>query len=282
MKNLLILPLILIPIICPGESNVPSPLAAYGHPGDVITGPEDTPWIVFAEHAEAREAPIDSARLVHLLDEGNTFVGEMVTDAETDIDWIRTQDFEREAFVVRSAVHRIHPNNLVEGNIPYGTEVVDRRWGLPLEYEPDDLTLVPAEWSSGNREYQLREEARDALVRMFEAARADGVELRVVSAYRSGPTQKSIYTRNIGRNPAQRSSAPPGHSEHQLGTCVDITDREAAHNFSRTFDLLPEGMWLEANAPRFGYHRSYRPENVGQSGYISEPWHWRYWGVGTE
>jgi hypothetical protein len=280
----LLLALAASPLLLAGCSSVTTPVSSNPEPKltEVMAAAPEVPWIVFTEHAEARDIAQENGRLVRLLDQGATFMGETITHPGTDIDWVRTTDFGREAFVIRAAVHRIHPDNRVEGNIPIGSEKVDRWWGLPLDYEPDDLAPVPAEWAGDaerERPYQLRVDARDALLRLLEAARADGIEIRVISAYRSGSTQRSIFLRNITRSgAAQRYSAPPGHSEHQLGTCVDLTDAARQHDFSRTFDEQPEGQWLEQNATRFGFVRSYRPGNVDQTGYISEPWHWRYWG----
>jgi hypothetical protein len=278
------LALVATPFLLAGCSSVTTPVSSTPEPQptQAVAAPPEVPWIVFTEHAEARDIAQENGRLLQLLDRGQTFMGETITHPGTDIDWVRTTDFGREAFVIRAAVHRIHPSNVVDGNISIGSEKVDRWWGLPLEYEPADLAPVPMEWSGDverERPYQLRAEALDALVRMLEAARADGIEIRVISAYRSGSTQRNIFLRNITRSgAAQRYSAPPGHSEHQLGTCVDLTDAAQQHDFSRTFDEQPEGKWLEQNATRFGFVRSYRPENVDQTGYISEPWHWRYWG----
>ena len=256
-------------------------------------------WIVFMEETVVRDAPSSEATILGRLNGGDELDGEYHVDPETDEEWLILESHEGDGassearhdakrYVTRTAIHRVHSANIVEGDLDYGAEVVNRWWGLPLEYEPSDLVEIPSEWTGGGgrsrlnperrRSHRLRADVADALARMFEAARGDGVELRVISAYRSGERQKRIYTRNVQKNRAQRSSAPAGHSEHQLGTTVDISDAESKHNFSRTFDELPEGKWLTKNAERFGFHRSYYPENVVDTGYISEPWHWRYKG----
>lgn len=114
---------------------------------------------------------------------------------------------------------------------------------------------------------------------MLDAARRDGIEIRVLSSWRSGNYQLGLYTRAIERNGrSQRASAPPGHSEHQLGTVVDLCDVEEREVLTQEFGETPQGEWLKGNAARFGFHLSYTRENSAVTGYIPEPWHWRYWG----
>jgi len=126
----------------------------------------------------------------------------------------------------------------------------------------------------------LRAEALNAFLAMAQAARKDGAELRIVSSYRSGSYQEGLYERAVRRDGlSQRYSAPPGHSEHQLGTTVDLSDARGTsvleEGFARTF----ESRWLEQNAERFGFRRSYRDDTVARTGYVTEPWHWRYHGA---
>jgi LAS superfamily LD-carboxypeptidase LdcB len=246
------------------------------------TGPADAPWIVFTEACIARENPRTDAPVVRRLVRGDQVVGPCHVEHATDEEWILADIDGERAYVPRWNLHRIHPDNQVAGNLPYGHEIVDRWWGLPIEYEPDDLVAVPKEFcDSDPKEYRLRAKAHAALLDMLRAARADGLDIRVGSAYRSGPYQVGLYTRAVDRDgPRQRYSAPPGHSEHQLGTCVDLLDAEEKFVLVDEFKNTPHSAWLEKHAARWGFRRSYYPENVAQTGYISEPWHWRYHGRG--
>ena len=72
--------------------------------------------------------------------------------------------------------------------------------------------------------------------------------------------------------------AKPGHSEHQLGTTVDLCGLDPATVADPAFGLTREGQWLESNAARFGFRLSYTPQNTRQTGYVPEPWHYRYIG----
>ncbi|MSP23503.1 MAG: D-alanyl-D-alanine carboxypeptidase family protein, partial [Dehalococcoidia bacterium] len=46
-----------------------------------------------------------------------------------------------------------------------------------------------------------------------------------------------------------------------------------------SFAVSPSGRWLAANASRFGFAMSYPPGGEPITGYIYEPWHFRYIGV---
>ena len=247
----------------------------------MTTTPDTTsPWTVFAAGAIAREEPRQDAPVVQRFDPGYQLFGTYHVNADTDEEWIALDQEDGPAFLPRWTVNRVHPGNRVDGDIPVGTAKVDRWWGLPVVYEPSDLAPVPEEWKyEPTRDYPLRREALHALLDMLAAARHEGIEIRVASAYRPGKYQQDLYERAIARDgAAQRYSAPPGHSEHQLGTCVDLTDPPGRHCLKESFNDTPQGQWLAQNAARFGFKRSYFPENTQETGYISEPWHWRYWG----
>jgi len=122
----------------------------------------------------------------------------------------------------------------------------------------------------------LRKDAEAALESMAAAARRDGVTLVASSSYRSWEYQKGLYERNVrelGKETADRESAPPGASQHQLGTAVDfgsITD-----DFART----RAGKWLSAHAGEFGWSLSFPDGYEAVTGYRWECWHYRYIGV---
>lgn len=115
---------------------------------------------------------------------------------------------------------------------------------------------------------------------MIDAAREDGIDMRVSSPYRSGTYQQVLFGNAVSRRGLnQRGSAPPGHSEHQLGTTVDISSPSTGR-FLRNSD--PQHVWLRENGHRFGFRQTYTAENRAETGYIEEPWHWRYMGGDRE
>ncbi len=146
-------------------------------------------------------------------------------------------------------------------------------------YAPDDIVPVPMEinqiW-----QYHLRLEARDQLVLMWEAARADGVELKVISAYRDYVTQQTLfrdYASRRGEEKANTFSARAGQSEHQLGTAVDFGGTSV--DLSPAFADTAPGRWLAEHAHEYGFAMSYPEDSQEVTGYIHEPWHFRYIGM---
>lgn len=159
--------------------------------------------------------------------------------------------------------------------------LVTKEQGISAGYVPPDLTPLPARLSASNG-VRLRQVAADAVVELIDAARAEGQELFVLSGFRSYEEQDRVMKQEIalvGRATAEKQVAPPGHSEHQLGLAADITSRRAPYELRRQFGQEPEGKWLAANAPRFGFVISYPEGKEAITGYSYEPWHIRY--VGT-
>ncbi|MEE8346375.1 MAG: M15 family metallopeptidase [Dehalococcoidia bacterium] len=160
--------------------------------------------------------------------------------------------------------------------------IVDKEHGLPSAYVPPSLVEIPPEWMApGLPSRLLRKEAAEALIVMLRAARAEGHELRASSAYRSYEEQATTFRYwidQLGEEEARRVSAPPGHSEHQLGTTVDLTSASVGWQLEQRFGQTPEGQWLAAHAHEYGFPLSY-PQGVEEiTGYTYEPWHFRYIG----
>ena len=153
--------------------------------------------------------------------------------------------------------------------------LLDPHYRLAPSHVPTGLVRITAAAVPSKRgAYLLKREAATALASLFAAARAEaGVGFTINSAYRSFRAQVTLYAATIaakGAAYARRYTAIPGHSEHQLGTAVDLRQGNRA--------LGPIGRgWLGANAYRFGFVRSYTAA-VGLTCYASEPWHWRYVG----
>ena len=146
------------------------------------------------------------------------------------------------------------------------------------KYAPDDLVELSPELSVKKR--RVRRQVADALAVMAQAAQAEGVHINVDSGYRSFDTQHNLfyrYAKNEGVLEAERSSARPGQSEHQLGTAVDFggTNRDYTDAFADT----SQGKWLLKNAYKYGFALSYPRGKEKITGYIYEPWHYRYIGV---
>jgi zinc D-Ala-D-Ala carboxypeptidase len=161
---------------------------------------------------------------------------------------------------------------------PYLYILVDKEHSLAENYEPEDLTeLTNGSYKVNRTGLFLRKAAEVSLEEMAAAAKSERLTLTASSAYRSFNYQVQVYERNVkemGQQAADRESARPGHSQHQLGLVVDFDSITDA--FART----PQGIWLFANASHFGWSLSYPEGYEDVTGYRWESWHYRY--VGAE
>ena len=168
----------------------------------------------------------------------------------------------------------------------WATSVLDPMYRLPSSYKPPVEELVRITWRgviSPKGGYWLRREAAQAVSAMFVAAKVDKISLRILSAYRSYSTQVRVFANWVaksGLQQARKYSAVPGHSEHQLGTTVDLGSLTGIPWSSPKFATSPTALWLEAHAYKFGFVRSYPAgaANIALSCYGAEAWHWRYVG----
>ena len=165
---------------------------------------------------------------------------------------------------VRGLNARVSLDGRLLGHFPYGEVSASEL-----------LTISPG--------VQLQRDAAESLQAMQAAAHADGVDIRVLSAFRSIALQKHIFfevksERNQSALERSRVSAPPGFSEHSTGYAVDLGDgRNPGTNLSASFERTPAFAWLKANANRFHFALSFPQGNRQRVSY--EPWHWRFEGT---
>ncbi|QOS76657.1 M15 family metallopeptidase [Paenibacillus sp. JNUCC31] len=165
------------------------------------------------------------------------------------------------------------------------TVIVNKQRSLPEGYEPDDLVEpnVPFSFDGPHEKRHMRKEAAEALEKLFAGAKADGIELRAVSGYRSYQRQVSIYNNNVktkGQEYTDRVSSVPGHSEHQTGLAIDVSSPSVGNALEEVFGTSKEGEWLAEHAAEYGFIIRYPKGEEGVTGYVYEPWHIRY--VGPE
>lgn len=145
--------------------------------------------------------------------------------------------------------------------------------GLCEHEEASHLAL--AETADNGREHQLTPPAAAAWRAMKEAAARDGIEIHIVSAYRSIARQieiiRSKLDAGMGIEAILEVNAAPGFSEHHTGRAVDIAT-PGSPALATAFDSTPAFVWLMAHAGEFGFTLSYPAGN--SQGYQYEPWHW--------
>ncbi len=160
--------------------------------------------------------------------------------------------------------------------------LVNKKISLPENYYPSDLVDLPESVETTSSGMMLRKKAAEALVKMFVAAKKKGFNLVVSSAYRSYQTQIVTYNywvAQTGEAQASLFSALPGHSQHQLGTAVDISSDTVNRQLLSSFGNTPEGKWLVKDGYNYGFVLSYPEGYEDITGYNYEPWHFRYIGV---
>lgn len=159
--------------------------------------------------------------------------------------------------------------------------------GLPLEgvkarrlrVIPQAKLLVTAERNLAGRVFELIPAAALAWEKMRMAAQQDGIEIYLVSAFRSFERQLELVQlkRQRGQSFDEIFSvmAPPGYSEHHSGRAVDI-GTSGTPPLEIDFEVTTAFTWLCNHARRFGFRLSYPRGN--DAGYQYEPWHWYYVG----
>lgn len=174
---------------------------------------------------------------------------------------------------------------------------IDNEWALflvnnqnPLPDNYDsiiDTTLVYTSW----REYYMDSRMADYMIRMIDDAAADGINLEIVSAYRtieyqqqnfdnsyqqrldSGMTEEEAYADTA------REVALPGKSEHNAGLSADIMSNEYTSMDDDGFKNTEAFAWLSEHAADYGFILRYPEGKYDYTNIIFEPWHYRFVGV---
>lgn len=159
---------------------------------------------------------------------------------------------------------------------------INKQNKVSSDFVPSNLVVLP-DYTNPNGIICLKDVASVAYIQMFDDAKKENITLGITSGFRKYEIQDylfNLYTETMGLVEASRVSALPGHSEHQLGTTMDLTG--SSINFVSTSRLMSdsaEGKWLEENAHKYGLVMSYPEGKESITGYSYEPWHYRYVGV---
>lgn len=153
---------------------------------------------------------------------------------------------------------------------------------------PDDYTFT-----LGTIKGSMKCDVRiiDDLTRMMQAAKSDGIDLKICSPYRDYNRQTVLFNRKIdyymekgysyldAYKIASMTVTVPGASEHQIGLALDIV--------SSTYSVLEigfgeteAGIWLKEHCDEYGFILRYPLGKEYITGIQYEPWHFRY--VGRE
>lgn len=182
-------------------------------------------------------------------------------------------------------------------------EEAERKIYLTGKFDPstkDGFVLVPKEIAFGGAPMYLLKETIDAFILMREAAKKDGVDLKIASATRNFEDQKNIWNEQWGQVPPPTEKeilenipddlrrfrkilefrSAPGTSRHHWGTDLDINRINPLFSTSQYDREIRENIyaWLVENAANYGFCQTYTPKTAGgrETGYGEERWHWSY------
>jgi len=167
-------------------------------------------------------------------------------------------------------------------NVVTGKEHIYRGDCLPEGFTPEVLPLTPrASWL--DTEQYLDIKAKVLVEQLIADAEKDGMCLVVTSGYRSAKDQQELHD----NTPEDKKIyvAKAGESEHQTGLAVDFAacpmldgvrdDPTERPELANDFETLPEYSWLKFNAYKYGFEQSFTVENIADSQYPVESWHWK-------
>ena len=156
---------------------------------------------------------------------------------------------------------------------PMGIHVVlvNTQYKVPDYYDPNLVTLK--DW------HRVSAICLEPLQQMLADCNAAGIQYTFNSGFRSRSEQQTILQTRTAEYEARgmdsttaymkarETVALPGTSEHHLGLAVDILGAEAT-------------AWLREHCWEYGFILRYTAEKAHITGFVDEPWHFRY--VGTE
>ncbi len=162
--------------------------------------------------------------------------------------------------------------------------LVSKKYKLPSNFVPKNIVYLPDYDIPTTGGGHLRLDVAKNLKNMINAMKLEGIDLKVSSSYRSYDVQIDTYNywlkyNNWNYNKTDNVSARPGHSEHQLATTIDVVNSEINDKLTQGFGNTKAFMWLENNAYKYGFVMSYPKGKQNITGYVYEPWHWRYIGI---
>lgn len=165
-------------------------------------------------------------------------------------------------------------NNIkISNNQNSQSVIVNKFYTLNKDFIPNNLVNIEPQYGYGYVDKILYEN----FIKMANDAKENGLNIYIASGYRSYEYQEKLYNQYVskdGQENADTYSARPGHSEHQTGLAIDLND------ISDSFGNTDEFKWLSENAYKYGFILRYPKNLTNITGYVYEPWHYRY--VGNE
>ncbi len=166
--------------------------------------------------------------------------------------------------------------------------LVNKQNPLPKDYDSMIETELVYE---GDKDGYVDKRAAKYAKDMFAAALEDGIDLWVVSSYRTIEYQQQNFDRSVQQRvdngmtyddayaDTLREVAMPGESEHNAGLAMDIMSIEYTSMDDAGFEDTKAFEWLDKHAAEYGFILRYPKDKESVTEIIYEPWHYRFVGV---
>ncbi|NLC93729.1 MAG: M15 family metallopeptidase [Treponema sp.] len=216
---------------------------------------------------KTEEGAMDSPEITKL----NTIFKNMNDEAKKTIISGNKEEFLNDLKIVLNEEKEFSSNDI---DLLY---LIDKKNKVGADYVPANLVKLVKnnDFSINRNDLSLRPEAYENLKILSKAAKKDGLTLLVSSTYRSYEYQNKTFNKWVeidGLEEAERESARPGTSQHQLGTAIDFGSID--YEFAET----EQGIWLSKNAYKYGWSLSFPQGYEDVTGYRFECWHYRFIG----
>ena len=166
-----------------------------------------------------------------------------------------------------------------ESSIDY-LALVNKTHALPDGWE-EALETVHCTNSVGD-DVEAEAKAYDAYLQLKEDLETEGIYVDLDSARRSVADQQRImddFTKEYGKNYAQKTVAAPGYSEHHTGLALDLYLIVDGEDIVENEDMIQyTDIWekIHEKLPEYGFILRYLQDKEHITGYGYEPWHIRY------
>lgn len=255
-----------------GDGQVTTLTEATTLPEEVTTS--DSPQTTLPELEAAPEEEVTESEIPS---------EEEITEAKTTNEEETTNEVAKETEEATKPLHGVTTEgDEFDIDSDYAYFLVNR--DIPL---PDDYS-IETDYIQGS--YELEVTAAYYCRQMIEAAANDGIDLKILSAYRTVKYQQKLFDRNVKSRMESGMTydeayadvliniAVPGTSEHNAGLAVDIVTTHDWDTYEG-FEDTEEFAWLQEHAHEYGFILRYLKGKEDITGYIYEPWHYRFIGV---
>ena len=168
-------------------------------------------------------------------------------------------------------------DNMKETDVSKGNlMLVNRIYGLPSEYEVNDIVKVPIKYAYNG--VKISESILNNIIMLIDSAKEEGYTFVLSDGYRSYKDQEKLYNKYVdsyGIREADKIVARPRHSEYETGISFNIVPYNKVYDNPKESD---EYKWLYNNAYKYGFIFRLPDDKVNLTGFEASTWRLRYVG----